>query len=148
MPDRPLFERIETIILRVRDYEAAADWYAASPGGIENLGGPANWLANVIQAMPTQVVPLGGGDQVTTPGSTLPIPLIALVEDSFGSPIPGVTVSWSASSAGTVSPASTITDAVGEATASWTVGPASGSQTATATATPGGFSATFTATVL
>lgn len=121
---------------------------AVSPGGIENLGAPANWLANVIQAMPAQVVPLGGGDQVTTPGSTLPIPLVALVEDSFGSPIPGVTVSWSASSGGTVSPASTVTDAVGEAAASWTVGPASGSQTATATTTPGGFSATFTATVL
>lgn len=28
MPDEPLFERIDTVILRVRDYEAAADWYA------------------------------------------------------------------------------------------------------------------------
>ena len=32
MAERPLFERIDTIILRVRDYEAAADWY------IERLG--------------------------------------------------------------------------------------------------------------
>ena len=32
MAERPLFERIDTIILRVRDYEAAADWY------IEKLG--------------------------------------------------------------------------------------------------------------
>jgi len=28
MPDEPLFERIDTVILPVRDYEAAADWYA------------------------------------------------------------------------------------------------------------------------
>jgi catechol 2,3-dioxygenase-like lactoylglutathione lyase family enzyme len=32
MPDAPLFERIDTIILRVRDYEAAADWYAERLG--------------------------------------------------------------------------------------------------------------------
>jgi len=32
MPDQPLFERIDTVILRVRDYEAAADWYAESLG--------------------------------------------------------------------------------------------------------------------
>ena len=32
MPDEPLFERIDTVILRVRDYEAAADWYAERLG--------------------------------------------------------------------------------------------------------------------
>jgi catechol 2,3-dioxygenase-like lactoylglutathione lyase family enzyme len=32
MPDEPLFERIETVILHVRDYEAAADWYAERLG--------------------------------------------------------------------------------------------------------------------
>jgi len=32
MPDEPLFERIDTVILRVRDYEAAADWYAECLG--------------------------------------------------------------------------------------------------------------------
>jgi catechol 2,3-dioxygenase-like lactoylglutathione lyase family enzyme len=32
MPDEPLFERIDTVILPVRDYEAAADWYAERLG--------------------------------------------------------------------------------------------------------------------
>jgi catechol 2,3-dioxygenase-like lactoylglutathione lyase family enzyme len=32
MAERPFFERIDTIILRVRDYEAAAEWYADKLG--------------------------------------------------------------------------------------------------------------------
>ena len=32
MPDAPLFERIDTIIVRVRDYEAAAEWYTERLG--------------------------------------------------------------------------------------------------------------------
>jgi catechol 2,3-dioxygenase-like lactoylglutathione lyase family enzyme len=32
MAERPLVERIDTIILRVRDYEAAADWYTEKLG--------------------------------------------------------------------------------------------------------------------
>jgi catechol 2,3-dioxygenase-like lactoylglutathione lyase family enzyme len=32
MAERPLFDRIDTIILRVRDYEAAVDWYAEKLG--------------------------------------------------------------------------------------------------------------------
>lgn len=66
-----------------------------------------------------------------------------------GAPVPGVTVAWSAAAGmGTVSPASSQTDAQGRARATWTLGSTPGAQSVSATAAGVGtvvFNATATA---
>lgn len=65
-----------------------------------------------------------------------------------GAPASGLTVTWSTSSGGSLTPTSDETDADGLSTSVWTLGPTSGPQTATARVEGGGLNstATFTAT--
>src|ERR1700674_5125753 len=66
---------------------------------------------------------VGGDSELATLGAVLMNPLVVRVADSHGSPTAGVTVTWQADSgAGTVSPASSTTDAQGHATTQWTIG--------------------------
>jgi catechol 2,3-dioxygenase-like lactoylglutathione lyase family enzyme len=69
MSDTPLFERIDTIILRVRDYEAAADWYAECLGLRATHADPREGLVvlpfdghslTLWQLKPGEVLPPGG----------------------------------------------------------------------------------------
>ena len=63
-----------------------------------------------------------------TVGATLPQPLRVLVLRRT-EPAPGISVNWTASQ-GSLSAASTMTDALGIATVNWTLGPAAGTQVA------------------
>ena len=60
---------------------------------------------------------------------------LCVVTDALGNPIPGFTVDWTVTGGGSVSTASTPTDASGQASVTRTLGPAAGAQTAVATAT-------------
>lgn len=73
----------------------------------------------------------GSDGQSTVAGVALPLPLRVLVQED-GTPKAGVTVTWTVS-AGTVKPASGLTDASGVAATSWTLGSTPGSMSATAT---------------
>jgi plastocyanin len=78
-------------------------------------------------------------------GSALPLPLSVRVQ-SDGAPAAGVTVDWQAS-AGTILPASSVTDLTGLASATWTLGTEPGRMTASthvsgAMGSPVAFSAT------
>jgi hypothetical protein len=97
---------------------------------------------------PAAITATTSGDLSAAVGN--PLPLSVKVTGASGEAVPGVTVLWTVSSGGgSVSPASSVTDASGVATTTWTMGPSSGSQTAmarfdashfvtfTATATPG-----------
>jgi catechol 2,3-dioxygenase-like lactoylglutathione lyase family enzyme len=76
MPDEPLFERIDTVILHVRDYEAAADWYA------ERLGLPPTYTDPVEGLV---VLPFDGhsltlwqlkaGETLPPRGTCVPFPI-------------------------------------------------------------------------
>jgi len=81
-----------------------------------------------------------------TAGSVVLDSLTVRVTDRFGNPVPNVDVTWAASNGGTVSPATTRTDASGVAQARWTLGGSATTQTATATVAGAG-SVTFTGTV-
>jgi alpha-tubulin suppressor-like RCC1 family protein/protocatechuate 3,4-dioxygenase beta subunit len=87
---------------------------------------------------------VGSNSRSGTAGSVILDSLAVRVTDRFGNPVPNVDVTWTASSGGTVSPASTRTDASGVAKARWTLGGSAGTQTATATVAGLG-SVTFTA---
>ena len=89
---------------------------------------------------------VGSNTRSGTAGSVILDSLAVRVTDRFGNPVPNVDVTWTASSGGTVSPATSRTDASGVAKARWTLGGSATTQTATATVAGLG-SVTFTANV-
>ena len=81
------------------------------------LAASANGLAGV------------SGDGQTGPaGTALPEPLVVEVTDAFGNPIEGVPITWTPDG-GSVSEASTATDAEGRTSITRTLGPVAGAQT-------------------
>jgi len=86
-----------------------------------------------------------GDNQIGAAGTPLTDSLAVIVKDNAGTPLPGVTVTWSVTAGGgSVSPTSRISDASGISKTRRTLGPNAGTQTARATTgilTPVNFSA-------
>jgi adhesin/invasin len=60
--------------------------------------------------------------------------IAVVVRDSYGNPVPGASVTWSAAAGtGTFSPATSVADGGGRAWTAWTLGPEAGKQVARAT---------------
>ncbi|HEV2146740.1 MAG TPA: Ig-like domain-containing protein, partial [Longimicrobiaceae bacterium] len=108
--------------------------------------GPVSFAATATPAGAAAISKAGGDGQTAPAGSVLPAPLTVKVTDAGGNAVPGAAVSWSVGSGGgSLSPASSVTDASGQASATWTLGAAAGANTATASV--GGLAAvTFGAT--
>jgi hypothetical protein len=74
-----------------------------------------------------QVSVYGGDNQTAAANAVFPEALAVLVVSQFGEPMENVEVSWSvASGAGTLSSATTLTDANGVASVTYTAGPTPG----------------------
>ena len=101
-----------------------------------------------VNAVAANIAATGGGGQTGLAASALPTPLSVIVNDANGNPVPGVSVAWAVTSGGgSVSPATTATNALGIASATWTLGPVAGAGTATATSAGlAGSPVSFTAT--
>lgn len=108
-------------------------------------GSPITFSAIALSAPATRLLSVAGDVQTATVGTAVPIRPAVRVEDSFGNPVAGVSVTFAAS-AGSVVGASQLTNANGVATVGgWTVGTAVGPNTLTATVaglTPVAFTAT------
>ena len=76
---------------------------------------------------------LAGVPPSATAGLPLPQPLVALVSDSFGNPVPGALVAFT-SRTGKLAPARARSDSAGRAQTRWTLGAAPGEQTVQAVA--------------
>lgn len=96
---------------------------------------------------PASFTAVGGATRTDTVGRTVADSLTVLVRDGFGNPIPRITVTFTPSGGGKVSPAAADTRADGTTRTAWTLGPAAGTQTVTASIT-GALSVAFTATAL
>ena len=78
----------------------------------------------------------GGSVQTGLVHSTLPVPLAVAVTDAFGNPVAGVPVAWAVTGGGgSVSVASSNTNALGVATTAWTLGLSAGGGAVVASAT-------------
>jgi adhesin/invasin len=97
-------------------------------------GGGDLTLPNEGQA--AKVTRLSGDQQTGTILAPAPESLVVRVVDRFGSPVGGVTVSWSAEGGGDVSPASGVTGADGHAATQRTLGSQVGNYGTTAVAAP------------
>lgn len=97
---------------------------ACGSGGGGGGGGPSTSIAK--SGAPN------GDAQTATVATALTDSIRVLVQED-GTPKAGATVAWSTTSGGSLSPASSITDAAGLAASRWTLGQTSGGQTARAT---------------
>ena len=73
------------------------------------------------------------GDAQSVAHGSVSAPMIVKVTDRYGNGIAGVAVAWVATGGGTLSAASTMTDATGKAQVTLTLGSATGAYTVTAT---------------
>ena len=85
-----------------------------------------------VNAAAARVVVASGDNQVGDAGVPLPAPLVVRVTDALDRPAAGIAVTWTASGGGTISPATSTTDAQGVATVVWTLSPSPGAQSAQA----------------
>jgi hypothetical protein len=121
------------------DGTARANWVLGGASGTQGV------IARVVGAdelavrfdasvgpAPAQRIELvGGTDQRAPVGTALPQPLVVVVTDVFGNPVPDIEVEWDASS-GTLDPESSATGPDGRASSSWVLGSSLGAHTATA----------------
>ena len=103
----------------------------------------ASWSLNVLPGAPAQLTLGLGNDQSGTIGQPLGAPLSVVVEDQFGNPVGGQSVTWAVTSGGgSLAESTTISESGGHQN-TWTLGRTPGTQTATASI--GGSTVTFTA---
>ncbi|MEO7354828.1 MAG: Ig-like domain-containing protein [Gemmatimonadales bacterium] len=89
----------------------------------------------------------GGNQQTGVLATSLPTPLSVKAVDALGAPLSGITIDWSVQSGGgSVTPASSVTNANGIATTSLTLGAAAGANTVKATLRGSSTNLTFSAT--
>ena len=111
--------------------------------------GSLSATATVTVAQVVSVIEVVSGDgQSGLTGDALPEPVVVRVVDSGGAPVAETTVTFEPGEGhGTASPATAVSDADGEAQATWTLGEFIGTQTLTASVA-GGPSTTLTATAV
>jgi hypothetical protein len=91
-----------------------------------------NLTATANPAAADTIFVLSGDGQTGTAGAALPESLVVQVNDQFGNPVSGTTVSWTVSGGGTVNPTNVVTGANGQAAVERTLGAGSGAQVAAA----------------
>jgi adhesin/invasin len=108
----------------------------------------ATFTATATAGAAQRLLKIDGDGQRATVGTAVQNPIIAGVVDEYGNGVAGVTVTLAAlAGSGSLSSTSVVTNAAGQAQATWTLGVAATAQTATATASgltgsPLSFSAT------
>ena len=93
----------------------------------------ADFTVIALAASANGLVLVSGDEQVAPAGAALADPLVVAVTDEFGNPIEGVAITWTAEGGGSVSDATTTTDAGGLTSVTRTLGPTAGIQTTLAT---------------
>ena len=88
----------------------------------------ATFIAVGAADVPRTASIASGNNQNAQQLHQLPMPVKVIVKDSHNNPVAGVTVTFTTNSGGTAFPVSTITEASGEAAATWTLGTTLGSQ--------------------
>lgn len=137
---------------------SVGSWTLGNTAGTNTLTAMATGLTTVTftatgnPGNASQMALAGGDGQTGTAGTALATTLSVVVMDALSNPVSGVTVGWATTSGGSMTPASSVTNASGIATTTWTLGTTAGAQSATGsvgglTGSPVNFSATAAADV-
>jgi len=102
--------------------------YTASFGSLT----PVTIHATSIASLPAIVAVVSGGDQIGTAGLSLPKPLVAIVTDSYGNPVSGISVQWTAASREGSGVGSTASGANGTTSLDYVLPPVAGPDAVTA----------------
>ena len=95
----------------------------------------SNYFRDVSFTNTPSIIKVSGDGQTGAAGTTLPVPLLVEVRDANANFISGATVGFSVTAGGgSVSPASAVTNASGQASATLTLGASGGTDTVQATA--------------
>ena len=127
------------------DGNASASWILGPGAGTQKAkatavggGAPANlsvsFTASAGSGGGSALVKVSGDPQTGPVQSALADSLVVRVNDGFGNPVGGVTVQWTESGGGSISPASVVTGADGRAAAERVLGPVAGTQASQASA--------------
>jgi len=105
--------------------------FTASSSGLQSAVGPT---FGVAAGPPARLSVVGGAGQTGAAGGALATAITVQVADSYGNAvaIAGRSVTFTASSGGSASPATTTTSASGQASTTWTLGATVGTQTLSA----------------
>jgi hypothetical protein len=139
----------QTSVTRTLGTTAGTQRTLASVDGL--AGSPVAFVHTATAGAASGVSIVSGDDQTGPVSTELPIPLVVAVKDGGGNPVPAVAVSWVIGlGGGSVTPATSSTDAAGQATAAWTLGGTPGANNNTVSAVVSGigvaeFSASATA---
>ncbi len=108
-------------------------------------GSPVVFLHTGNPGPPASLQAVSGNGQSGLPGEQLSTPLVVRLVDAMGNGLAGRSVAWPvATGGGTITSATTTTDATGSASATWTLGPVAGINIVIPASS--GFTATFMAT--
>ncbi len=88
-----------------------------------------------IPHTPTTLILVSGNNQAANVSSPLDSALVVRVLDGGGKPVAGVALAWKVTGGGTLSAASTTSDANGQSSVTWTLAAAVGTQVVTVTST-------------
>ena len=114
----------------------AAGAQSARASVADASGSPVAFTATATAGPATTIEASGGTGQAATIGTALGDPLQVRVEDQFGNPVGGISVSWAVTGGGgTLAPPTSTTAANGTASSVWTLGGTVGQQSAQASAT-------------
>lgn len=107
-------------------------------------GSPLAFVHTANQGQPARLIAVSGDNQSGQTGTQLANPLVVQLVDALGNGLAGKSVVWPvASGGGTITAATTTTDAAGRASATWTLGPVAGVNIVIPASS--GFTVTFTA---
>ena len=116
-----------TSVIRTLGPTAGTQTTTATSEGL--AGSPLVFTHTVTAGSAAGVLIVAGNNQVATPGSTLPDPLVVRVVDQEGNAVVGAAVTWVVTAgSGSVSPTTGTTDDDGRASTAWTLGAAAGCQ--------------------
>jgi uncharacterized protein (TIGR03437 family) len=82
----------------------------------------------VADASILKLVAISGDRQIATSAGPLPAPIVVRLTDANNLPYPGAQIVATPSAGGSVTPATVVTDAQGQAAFTWTLGPAASNQ--------------------
>jgi hypothetical protein len=119
-------------VLRASCFVSLAGWVMVSGCWGDGILGPSSpdpcAGSRVEDAVGTLRIS-AGQDQCASAGLGVPSKLKVRAVDNGGLPVPGLVIRWSVTTGGgSITPDSTLTDATGQASATWTLGAAAGGQ--------------------
>ncbi|HEX5385797.1 MAG TPA: Ig-like domain-containing protein, partial [Gemmatimonadales bacterium] len=119
-----------TAVQRILGPNAGAQAAVARTAGVS---APVIFTATATAGSAARISIISGNNQSAAAGSALPAPLVVRIVDADANGVPGRSVAWViGQGGGSANPATSKTDANGQASTSWTLGPAAGTNTLTA----------------